>query len=254
MSEYKVGDKVRIVKSDRGYSEDFTGQECFVVRVDESGVDLQITYECGDFNTLYFTNEEVEPVGNKTTEPKWTKWDGKGDMPVTAGTKIKVKYRGDNNQDKVSLAGDVYSRFWDHWGGNSDIVAYYVIEDVVKDVEETEERLWGTPLLHSHFKLLVPEENSATATDILQEATECLTARAVERDREGGERSMRSAVEAFNALTGHELTEADGWLAMVCLKAARAEGGKFRLDDYIDGAAYFALYGEAASKQNDIRI
>lgn len=47
MSKYKVGDKVRIVKSDRGYSEDFTGQECFVVGVDESGVDLQITYECG---------------------------------------------------------------------------------------------------------------------------------------------------------------------------------------------------------------
>jgi hypothetical protein len=93
-----------------------------------------------------------------------------------------------------------------------------------------------------------------TATDILQEATECLTARAVERDKGTSERSMKAAVEAFNALTGHELTEVDGWLTMVCLKAARAEGGKFRLDDYIDGAAYFALYGEAASKQNDARI
>lgn len=28
--------------------------------------------------------------------------------------------------------------------------------------------------------------------------------------------------------------------------------GKFRLDDYIDGAAYFALYGEAASNANNL--
>lgn len=107
--------------------------------------------------------------------------------------------------------------------------------------------------LNSNFKKLVEQApEAATATDILQEATECLVDRAAERDREGGERSMKAAVTAFNALTGHELAEADGWLMMVCLKAARAEGGKFRLDDYIDGAAYFALYGEAANNANNL--
>lgn len=249
MRKYKVGDKVRIVKSDRGYSEDFTGQECFVVNVDESGVDLQITDECRDFNTLYFTNEEVEPMGNKTTEPKWIKWNG-GNMPIPAATRIKVKYR--DGDIKQVLAGDIYSNDWTHTDHAGGIVAYCVMEENKPEICKP---LYSAELLQDNFKKLVEQASeAATATDILQEATECLVDRAVERDREGGERSMRAAIEAFNALTGHDLTEADGWLTMVCLKAARAEGGKFRLDDYIDGAAYFALYGEAASKQNDIRI
>lgn len=86
------------------------------------------------------------------------------------------------------------------------------------------------------------------AADILQQAKDCLVNRAVERDKEQ-ERSMKSCVEAFNALTGKSLTEGDGWLLMVCLKAARAEGGCFKADDYVDGAAYFALYGEASAKE-----
>ena len=60
---------------------------------------------------------------------------------------------------------------------------------------------------------------------------------------------MESTVEAFNALTGNSLSESAGWLFMLCLKAARAEGGCFKADDYVDGAAYFALYGEAAAKE-----
>ena len=90
-----------------------------------------------------------------------------------------------------------------------------------------------------------------TAAGMLQEAKDCLVARGVERDKPNGERSMKSTVEAFNALTGHSLSESAGWLFMLCLKAARAEGGCFKADDYVDGAAYFALYGEAAAKENE---
>ena len=251
MSEYKVGDKVRIVKSVRGYSEDFTGQECFVVRVDESGVDLQITYECGDFNTLYFTNEEVEPVGNKTTEPKWTKWDGKGDMPVPKGTAINVEYC--NGEITYAVAGeDLQGAYdWAHSKHPKDIVAYYVIPTE----ESSAPKGYSAELLQDNFKKLVEQATeAATATDILQEATECLVDRAVERDKEGGERSMRAAVLAFNALTGHTLSEVDGWNFMLMLKLARSYGGCFKLDDYVDAAAYAALAGESAGKQNDIRI
>ena len=245
MSEYKVGDKVRIVKSDMGYSEDFTGQECFVVDVDESGVDLQITSECGGFNTLYFTNDMVIPV------EKWIKWDGEGDMPVPAGTSLNVEYRDGSIEHAVAGEHCRGAFDWTHTEHPLDIVAYYVMPTR----ESSKSEVYSAEALNNNFKKLVEQaKEAATATDILQEATECLVDRAVERDKEGGERSMRAAIEAFNALTGHKLTEADGWLAMACLKAARAEGGKFRLDDYIDGAAYFALYGEAASKQNDIRI
>lgn len=86
-----------------------------------------------------------------------------------------------------------------------------------------------------------------SATDLLQLAYEQIKDRASERDTEA-ERSMYSTVSAFNALYGTYLTEEQGWMFMVFLKAARAQGGNIRIDDYVDGSAYFALAGEAAIK------
>lgn len=90
-------------------------------------------------------------------------------------------------------------------------------------------------------------EISESATDLLQTAHEQIGNRAAERDTEA-ERSMCSAVNAFNAIHGTNLTEEHGWMFMVFLKAARAKGGRVRVDDYVDGSAYFALAGEAAIK------
>lgn len=95
----------------------------------------------------------------------------------------------------------------------------------------------------SKFSLI---ESPTTAVTILQDASSAVIGRADSRDV-GGERSMPRAVEAFNALTGHRLTERDGWLLMVQLKAARATAGNHTPDDYVDGAAYFALAGERAA-------
>lgn len=83
------------------------------------------------------------------------------------------------------------------------------------------------------------------APAILQEAKRCIGNRASERDQES-ERSMARTVASFNAMYNLNLTEEQGWMFMVFLKAARASGGSFKLDDYVDGAAYFALAGEAA--------
>lgn len=82
------------------------------------------------------------------------------------------------------------------------------------------------------------------ANEILDTAAECIGNRAAERDTDA-ERSMAATVTSFNAMYNTELTEEQGWMFMVFLKAARAKGGDFRLDDYVDGAAYFALAGEA---------
>lgn len=85
-----------------------------------------------------------------------------------------------------------------------------------------------------------------SAVEILQEAADCIGNRASERDQEE-ERSMARATNIFNAYrrgTG-PLTETDGWMFMVCLKMARAAQGNFKLDDYVDGAAYFALAAES---------
>lgn len=85
-----------------------------------------------------------------------------------------------------------------------------------------------------------------TAVDLLISAADCIGDRATQRDQPDGERSMARTIAAFNALTGHRLTEIDGWQFMELLKIARSRGGNHRADDYIDGAAYAALAGEAA--------
>lgn len=82
-----------------------------------------------------------------------------------------------------------------------------------------------------------------TAPEILQAGIDAMADRAVTRDQPDGERSMARAVAIYQAAKGHsELSdERDGWLFMVCLKLARAEGGGHNLDDYVDGAAYFVV-------------
>lgn len=85
------------------------------------------------------------------------------------------------------------------------------------------------------------------AHDLLEQARTTMLARSVERDVEE-ERAMLPTIRLFAAMCGVELTEYQGWMFMVCLKMARAHGGKFRADDYIDMASYIALAAECAAE------
>lgn len=84
------------------------------------------------------------------------------------------------------------------------------------------------------------------ASDILKAAAGHMDDRAATYDKPAGERSMRATVAAFEAVTGVQMTEEQGWLFMVLLKAVRSQQGQFKQDNYEDGAAYFALAAEAA--------
>lgn len=86
-----------------------------------------------------------------------------------------------------------------------------------------------------------------TAHDILQAAAGHLKDRAATYDKPAGERSIGATVAAFKAVTGISMTEEQGWLFLAMLKAVRSQQGEYRADSYEDGAAYFALAGEAAS-------
>lgn len=90
-----------------------------------------------------------------------------------------------------------------------------------------------------------------TAPEILKAGIGHMQDRATTYDKEEGERSMAATVAAFNAVTGDGQmnTEERGWLFMVLLKAVRCQQGRFKLDNYENGAAYFGLMGEAASKE-----
>lgn len=86
------------------------------------------------------------------------------------------------------------------------------------------------------------------AHSFLEKGVQHMKDRAAQRDSEGGERSMKACVDAFNAIFGHNLTETQGWQFMVLLKMARGRN-KFNPDDYEDGAAYTGLAGEAHSHE-----
>jgi hypothetical protein len=86
------------------------------------------------------------------------------------------------------------------------------------------------------------------AWDILEQAVVEMRDRAATYDKPEGERSMSATVVAFNAITGHELTEQHGWQFMELLKMVRSNQGAYRADSFVDGAAYAALAGEAAAR------
>lgn len=88
-----------------------------------------------------------------------------------------------------------------------------------------------------------------SADALLLAAAEAIRQRAALRDLPEGERSMARAIAAYNALTGANLSELDGWLFMCILKLSRAQAGEAHIDDYTDLAGYAALAAECLQRQ-----
>ena len=84
------------------------------------------------------------------------------------------------------------------------------------------------------------------ATDILEKAAQHMRDRAATYDKPEGERSMGKTVDAFNAITGRNLTTAEGWLMLAVLKQVRVFQApeKAHVDSLEDGPAYLALMAE----------
>ena len=85
-----------------------------------------------------------------------------------------------------------------------------------------------------------------TAQEFLADAASLLDERGAVYDKAGSERSMQKIVQVFNFLTGHQLTEVEGWRFMMVLKEVRATRNGFHQDSYLDLLAYTALMAEAA--------
>lgn len=117
-------------------------------------------------------------------------------------------------------------------------------------------RNWGEKLDINSKKVVTSEQyeqamsqpQKHSAHSFLEKGVQHMKDRAVQRDSEDGERSMKACVDAFNAMFGHNLTETQGWQFMVLLKMSRSRN-KFNPDDYEDAAAYTGLAGEAHSNE-----
>lgn len=84
------------------------------------------------------------------------------------------------------------------------------------------------------------------ATVILAKARQHMLDRAATYDKPEGERSMLQTVKVFNAYTGRDLSESDGWLFMDVLKTVRdLTCEKPHRDSLEDKVAYGSLYAES---------
>lgn len=86
---------------------------------------------------------------------------------------------------------------------------------------------------------------------VFDDAKATIIQRGAERDQPDGERTIPRCVTAFNAITGHKLSNCDGWLFMEVLKKCRSVQGKYKYDDYRDGVGYAALRAEEARMEHE---
>lgn len=93
---------------------------------------------------------------------------------------------------------------------------------------------------------LPAREHRRTAESFLNDAASIMAERGKQYDQPGGERSMGKAVDALNAITGRDLTEAEGWLLLSLVKRVRQfSGAGYHQDSAEDAVAYAALEAEA---------
>lgn len=92
------------------------------------------------------------------------------------------------------------------------------------------------------------EQKQVKPSEVLRAGAQHMEDRAATYDKPEGERSMAATVNAFNAITPHQLTEEQGWMFMALLKIVRSQQGNFKLDNYEDCAAYVALAAEAGAE------
>lgn len=89
-----------------------------------------------------------------------------------------------------------------------------------------------------------------TAIDFCHYIQEVLVERGSTYDKSGEERSIVRTITAFNAITGHKLEEADGWLFLQLLKDARQwSAPRYHEDSAVDCIGYAALKAEALARE-----
>jgi hypothetical protein len=89
---------------------------------------------------------------------------------------------------------------------------------------------------------------------VFDDAKATIISRGEERDQPDGERTIPRCVTAFNAITGHKLSNEDGWMFMEVLKQCRSVQGAYKYDDYRDRLGYAALAAEEARMTEEKRL
>lgn len=179
--------------------------------------------------------EEIPKAAPQPDADGWIPYAG-GGCPVDGDVTVEVRLRsGQENVAEDAEAADYWDWSIDDVGG--DIVAYRVVEQTPKAVE---------PVHAEAHSAQHREAQEAPAIRLLQVAADHMRARAATYDKPDGERSMGKTVAAFNAVTGRDLSEAEGWLLLQLLKDVRLfQRPGYHADSAEDCIAYSALKAEA---------
>lgn len=171
----------------------------------------------------------------------WIPYAG-GGCPVDGDVTVEVRLRsGQENVAEDAEAADYWDWSIDDVGG--DIVAYRVVEQTPKAVE---------PVHAEAHSAQHREAQEAPAIRLLQVAADHMRARAATYDKPDGERSMGKTIAAFNAVTGRDLSEAEGWLLLQLLKDVRLfQRPGYHADSAEDCIAYAALKAEAKMAEGE---
>lgn len=102
-----------------------------------------------------------------------------------------------------------------------------------------------------HKEALYMPQQPTTAADYLSKGLQILTERGNQYGSNSRECSFPQVAEAFNAITGNELSGSDVCMILALLKLVRQSAQPDRLheDSLVDGVNYMALYAEVLSKE-----
>lgn len=162
-------------------------------------------------------------------ENGWLPWKATADRqcPVARGVQIEVRFN--SGARHIDLAGKFSWSFCGFGGFGGLIVAYRIVEEAPKASKPVE-----------------PARQEPPAILMLQAAADHMRDRAATYDKPDGERSMSKTVDAFNAVTSRDLSEAEGWLLLQILKDVRLfQRPGYHADSAEDCVAYAALKAEA---------
>ena len=176
-------------------------------------------------------------------ENGWRPWKATADSqcPVADGTQVLVRLAcGTASKEHDPQRADKF--IWSELPTAS-IVAYKIVEEIPKAEE---------PVHAEAHSAQHREAQEAPAIRLLQVAADHMRARAATYDKPDGERSMGKTVAAFNAVTGRDLSEAEGWLLLQLLKDVRLfQRPGYHADSAEDCIAYSALKAEAKMAEGE---
>lgn len=125
-----------------------------------------------------------------------------------------------------------------------------MVKEITEAAANRSEQEEANRMITNALRKIHSANEKQTAPQLLKKAADIMEERGKQYDKPEGERSMGKCVGAFNIITGHALSEAEGWLLLQLLKDVRLwQRPGYHQDSAEDCIAYAALKAEAKQSE-----